>query len=70
MRLSHPARLTRLLCMATLSLGLGACATSTDDPNPAITPAERASLQGECVQMADRSQRQACLDKVAFAEQW
>ena len=37
---------------------------------PPMTAAERASLHNECVQIADRSEREACLEKVAFAERW
>lgn len=45
---------------------LAACTTTPDDPHPTPTPAERASLQNECVKIADRSEREACLDRVAF----
>lgn len=70
MRSGHPALLSRLLVTCALSCALAACATGPDEPNPPITQAERASLQNECVQIADNSQRDACLAKAAFAERW
>ena len=51
-----------------LCLALSACATSHEDPNPPITHSERMSLQNECVKIADRSERERCLEQAAFRE--
>ena len=70
MRNSHPALVPRRLYVAIALLALAACAAGPDEPNPPITQAQRASLQNECVQIADNSQRDTCLAKSAFAERW
>lgn len=58
--------------VAALSLAglLAACSAPPDDPNPPLTAAERASLQNECAKIADRSEREDCLQRAAFAKRW
>lgn len=52
--------LPALLCLA-------ACATS-NDPHREMTHAERMSLQNDCTRIADRSERQRCLDQAATGQ--
>ena len=47
---------------------LVACAAGPGPSAPPPTPAERASLQNECVKIADRSERQACLERAALGK--
>jgi hypothetical protein len=35
-----------------------------------MAPGERMSLQNECAKIADRSEREACLERAAFDQDW
>ena len=50
----------------TASLLLLAGCASDADPRPDITPAEWMSLQNECTKIADRSERERCIERAAF----
>lgn len=55
---------------AAFTLLLSACASSPDEGQATISGSERASLQGECVKIADRTERTACLERAAFDPTW
>lgn len=67
---------TRLRCLAlSISLTgvlllLAGCQATGDTPNPPMSHSDRMSLQNECAKMADRSEREACLERAAFDETW
>ncbi len=35
-----------------------------------MTPSDRMSLQNECAKIADRTEREACLERAAFDPEW
>jgi hypothetical protein len=51
-------------------LALAGCSTPPENPNPPMTPSDRMSLQNECAKIADRSEREACLERAAFDPEW
>ena len=62
---------------ATITMSLGGwlllmtgCQTTDQPSNPPMTQSDRMSLQSECAKMADRSEREACLERATFDERW
>ncbi len=53
-----------------VALALAGCSAPPEDPNPPMTPSDRMSLQNECAKIADRSERDACLERAAFDPEW
>ena len=56
--------------VAPAAVLIAGCAGTDESPNPPMTPSDRASLQNECAQIADRSERDACIERAAFSETW
>ena len=60
----HDFRVQTVLLAASLLLLTG-CASDAD-PRPDITHSERMSLQNECTKIADRSERERCIERASF----